>query len=231
MLRPIGSLPPTVYWRRRLLVLAPIVLIAITIYVIVSAGGGGSKKVAGPSSPPAAPVTSHSSTAISSSAPAAPPTKAPTTPVTTPVTTPASTPAKTTASAAVVPKACVAAALSVAAATSAPSYAVGTTPTLYLQVTNIGKVPCIEDLSDSQIEMRVYNGASRVWGSHDCQIAPKTPAETLPINQPVRRSVVWTGLSSQPACAGTRMRVGAGTYTLHVLLAGVEGRTATFTLK
>jgi len=222
MLRPIGSLPPTVYWRRRLMVLAPLVLIAITVYVIVNAGGS-SKPAAGPSTSSSAPGSSApaSSPAGSSSAPT-------TAPSSTPATTPASTPAT---SASVTPKACAAAALSSTAVVSAPSYAVGATPTLYIQVTNIGTVPCLVDLSDSQIEMLVYNGASRVWGSHDCQVAPNTPVVTLPVNSPVSRSVVWTGLSSQPACAGTRVRVGAGTYTLHVRLAGVEGKTATFTLK
>jgi hypothetical protein len=222
MLRPIGSLPPTVYWRRRLMILAPLVLIAITAYVVVNTGGS-SKPTAGPShsSTPAA-VGAQSSASSSHTAPA----------TTAGGSVSSSGSAATThASAPAAPTACARAALSVAAVTSAPSYTIGATPTLYLQVTNIGKLPCIENLSDRQIEMRVYNGASRVWGSHDCQVAPDTAAVTMPINQPVRRSVVWTGLSSQPACAGTRQRVGAGTYTLQVYLGGVEGKTSTFTLK
>ena len=67
-------------------------------------------------------------------------------------------------------------------------------------------------------------------GSHDCAIQPGTAAAVLPVKQPIRREVQWSGLSSQPACAGTRTRVGAGTYTLHALLAGREGATSTFTL-
>jgi hypothetical protein len=222
MLRPIGSLPPTVYWRRRLMILAPLVLIAITAYVVVNTGGS-SKSAASPS---------QSSTPAGGGAqsPASSPHTTPATTTGGSVSSSSSVPT-THASAPATPTACVRAALSVTAVTSAPSYAIGATPTLYLQVTNIGKLPCIENLSDRQIEMRVYNGASRVWGSHDCQIAPDTAAVTMPINQPVRRSVVWTGLSSQPACAGTRQRVGAGTYTLQVYLGGVEGKTSTFTLK
>jgi hypothetical protein len=223
MLRPIGSLPPTVYWRRRLMILAPLVLIAITAYVVVNTGGS-SKPTAGPS---------HSSTPAAAGAQSSgsSPHTAPATTAGGSISSSSSGAATTRASAPAAPTACVRAALSVTAVTSAPSYAIGATPTLYLQVTNIGKLPCIENLSDRQIEMRVYNGASRVWGSHDCQIAPDTAAVTMPINQPVRRSVVWTGLSSQPACAGTRQRVGAGTYTLQVYLGGVEGKTSTFTLK
>ncbi|MEP6598692.1 MAG: hypothetical protein ABJB98_04505 [Actinomycetota bacterium] len=95
---------------------------------------------------------------------------------------------------------------------------------------NAGSAPCVEDLSDQQIELLVYNGQSRVWGSHDCLIQPGTSPETLPVGMAVRRSIVWTGLSSQPQCAGTRQRVGAGSYTLHARLGGVEGATANFTI-
>jgi hypothetical protein len=221
MLRPIGSLPPTVYWRRRLMILAPLVLIAITAYVAINTGGS--------SKPTGAAAHTSTSAGSSSSVVSSPSTAPASTAVQS--TSGSSTAATTHSSVPVSPTACAHSALSVVAVTGAPSYAVGTTPTLYLQVTNIGKLPCVENLSDRQIEMRVYNGASRVWGSHDCQIAPDTAAVTLPINQPVRRSVVWTGLSSQPACAGARQRVGAGTYTLQVYLAGVEGKTSTFTLK
>jgi hypothetical protein len=111
-----------------------------------------------------------------------------------------------------------------------PAYRVGDQPVVMLQVTNSTAVPCVQDLSDTQIELRVYNGESRVWGSHDCQIQPGTADRTLMAGQAVRVSVVWSGLSSQPKCAGTRQRVGAGTYTLYALLAGKEGTAAQFTM-
>ena len=44
---------------------------------------------------------------------------------------------------------------------------------LQLQVTNTGAQPCVQDLADKQVELRVYNGESRVWGSHDCKIAAR----------------------------------------------------------
>jgi hypothetical protein len=97
-----------------------------------------------------------------------------------------------------------------------------------LQVTNTGRAPCVQDLADSQVELRVYNGESRVWGSHDCSIQPGTSERMLAVGAPVRVSIVWSGLSSQPKCAGTRQRVGAGTYTLYALLSGHEGVAAQF---
>jgi hypothetical protein len=108
---------------------------------------------------------------------------------------------------------------------------VGDQPTLALQVVNTGKAPCVQDLADAQVELQVYNGESRVWGSHDCQVQPGTSPQTLPVGMAVRRSVLWTGLSSQPKCAGQRVRVGPGIYTLLVRLSGRLGTTAEFTIK
>jgi hypothetical protein len=107
---------------------------------------------------------------------------------------------------------------------------VGDQPLLELQVTNSGDQPCVQDLADSQIELKVYNGESRVWGSHDCQIQPGVTERTLEVNTPVLVAIPWSGLSSQPACAGTRQRVGAGTYTLYALLSGHTGKAAQFTI-
>jgi hypothetical protein len=129
------------------------------------------------------------------------------------------------------PPDCASAQLKVQAVPKDKSFAVGSKPELMLRATNTGTGPCVQDVSDSKIELRVYNGASRVWGSHDCQIAPGTDPRTMLPNQPATFSITWTGLSSQPGCEGTRQRVGAGTYTLYASLAGKDGTAATFELK
>jgi hypothetical protein len=120
--------------------------------------------------------------------------------------------------------------LSIAAQTQAKRYQVGQQPELEIQVTNTGQAPCVANLSDSEIELLVYNGESRVWGSHDCQVQPGASPLTLTPRQSVRRSIRWTGLSSQPHCAGHRQRVGAGNYTLHAQFGQIDGRTATFSI-
>jgi hypothetical protein len=115
------------------------------------------------------------------------------------------------------------------AASDAKTYPVGAKPVLALIVTNAGTRPCVADLADKQIELRVFAGSARVWGSHDCEIQPGSSKQTIPVGQPIRREIQWSGLSSQPACAGVRQRVPAGTYTVFALLSGREGKTATFT--
>jgi hypothetical protein len=120
--------------------------------------------------------------------------------------------------------------LAVAAVVGKSAYHVGDQPVLELQVTNTGAKPCVQDLADKQIELKVYNGESRVWGSHDCQIQPGTDKMTLAVHTPVRVAVTWSGLTSQAGCKGTRQRVGAGTYTLYAVLSGKTGAAAQFAM-
>jgi hypothetical protein len=202
MLRPTGSLPPTVYWRRRLLLIAAAVLLAaLTVYVVFLSGGDKPK----PSGQSSSGAAGHG-VATRSTKPSHPPTPT------------------------IAPVSCVPSVLRIQAVTQAPRYRVGQEPTLEIQVTNIGTAPCIADLSDAQIELLVYNGESRVWGSHDCKVKPGSKVVTLMAAKQVRRSIVWTGLSSQPKCAGKRQRVGVGNYTLRVRLGRMDGSSKAFTL-
>jgi hypothetical protein len=125
---------------------------------------------------------------------------------------------------------CVPSVLGVAATTDAKQYRLVDRPELEIQVTNTGEAPCVADLSDSQIELLVYNGWSRVWGSHDCKVEPGDSPVTLAPRQTARRSIRWSGMSSQPHCTGTRQRVGLGNYTLHARFGGIDGRTAAFAI-
>lgn len=228
MFHPIGSRPPAVYWRRRLALCAVLGLVLLSAWVLRP---GADKKAA------AAPATTHLSPRSSSGAAVSPSTHATsgqartTNPTTSAEPSKSGRPRPTTAP----PRPCSPAALKVVAVVGRSSYSVGDQPVVMLQVTNAGPVRCVQDLADSQVELRVYNGESRVWGSHDCTIQAGISDHRLAVGQPVRVSVVWSGLSSQPSSqhkcpAGTRQRVGAGTYTLYALLAGREGAAAQFSI-
>lgn len=224
-LRPVGNLPASVYWRRRLLVLVPLLaLVIITFFVALSPGGKDD------ASSPVASTSSLSTPKTSNPASASPSTGA--SPSTSPSTAPSTSAVPTPSASSTAPAvaACVPTSLQVAAVTSAPSYKVGSEPVLSLQVLNTGLKPCAQDLADAQIVLTVYNGDARVWGSHDCKVQPGTAVSTLTPNRPVKLSITWTGLSSQPGCAAQRVRVAAGTYTLKAQLASIVGKPATFTL-
>ena len=224
MFHPVGSEPPSVYWRRRFVLLASvialIVLIVVTVHVLMSddtSSSAAGTTTAGTSqvpSPTPSSTTQHTSSAASSTASA---TKAS-----------GSTSARTSSS--VPPKPCSSSVLGLAASSEKTHYKVGDQPVLSILVTNKGSVPCVQDLADPQIVLRVYNGESRVWGSHDCKVQPGTDDRTLMAGATVRVSIVWSGLTSQPDCTGTRQRVGAGTYTVYASLSGHEGKAAQFTM-
>jgi hypothetical protein len=213
-----------VYWRRRLLLLCGItvllILLVLTVKIAADGGtapprgaghAGAGSTPAGRTThvthPPPRPSTTHTASSTTLSSPSAP-----------------------HSSSSAAPQPCDPAHLKVSAVVGQRSYHVGDQPLLELQVTNPGPLPCVQDLADRQIELRVYNGESRVWGSHDCQIQPGTNPRTLAVNRPVRVAITWSGLTSQPNCAGTRQRVGAGTYTLYAVLSGHTGTATTFTI-
>jgi hypothetical protein len=218
MFSPVGPQPPSVYWRRRLVLVGSvavlIVLLALTVKIAASDGnepasGTGGRTTPGVTTPGSSPSRTHRT----SSAPSTPETSSS-----------SSTPSSPAAAR------CEPDNLAVAAVAGKPTYHVGDQPILELQVTNTGPQPCVQDLADRQIELRVYNGESRVWGSHDCQIQPGTNDKTLAVNRAVRVAITWSGLTSQPNCEGTRQRVGAGTYTLYALLSGKTGKATQFTI-
>ncbi|HZY75839.1 MAG TPA: hypothetical protein VFE40_05940 [Jatrophihabitantaceae bacterium] len=228
MLHPVGSQPPAVYWRRRLVVLAAIVLlfvlVILTAKTMMSGDGGTAAAATGNSHTTQAasdPATGHTAPAGGVAADD---------PSTVSSSTHASAPTSSGASSSAAPAHCTPAQLAVKAVVGKPRYAVGDQPVLTLQVTNTGSAPCVQNVADSQIVLRVYNGASRVWGSHDCQIEPGVDERTLEPDKPAGFSVVWSGLTSQPKCAGTRQRVGAGTYTLYAALSGHDGRATQFVI-
>jgi hypothetical protein len=204
MLQPVGSLPPATYWRRRVAVAALVIGLAALTWYVVFGGPGSSDGKAAP--------TSHSSSSSHSSPPS---------------TTVARTAAKPPPRGA----RCAASALTVAAATGKPAYRVGQEAALYLVATNTSEFSCVQDLSDQHVELTVFTGDVRVWGSHDCQVQPGTAPQRLAPNKPVRVEVIWTGKTSQPGCGGTRLQVQPGTYRLYAALNGTKSAPVTFIVK
>ena len=224
MFFPVGPQPPAVYWRRRLFLAAAVVLVLVLLVLTAKAllrkspsGGTQAAGATTTSSPSPGTATTSGPTGSASPQPTA-------------SSTPLTSPAGRTSALPATPAACSPQQLRLTAVASTSSYQVGDQPVLGLQVTNTAATPCVQDVADSQIELRVYNGASRVWGSHDCKIEPGVIERTFNPGQPAVFTITWSGLSSQPQCAGTRQRVGVGTYTLYASLAGHQATAAQFAI-
>jgi hypothetical protein len=238
MFQPVGPQRASVYWRRRLVLLASVVLILILLITLIRAmtssaapAAVGTSSTSASSTPPRHAATSRVPRQV-------PPIRASTT-VT--VTASATSTATATGSAAASsgspsasksapPQPCASSQLRIAALSAQERYALGSKPVLGMQVTNAGTAPCVQDFSDQQVLLQIYNGQARVWGSHDCGVHPGSNVQTLPAGRPVRVEMTWSGRTSQPHCAGGRERAGVGTYTLYASLAGHPGTAATFTM-
>jgi hypothetical protein len=228
MFHPVGPQPPAVYWRRRFILLAAaialLVLLVLTVHAVRS-NGEGTNGAQGPATPtPTQTAAAPSSSAKKTSS--SPKSSAKSTAKSSGKSSSAAAPRTTAAP----PPKCDVKSLSITSVVGKSTYSVGDTPLLQMQVTNTGSKPCVQDLADQQVEMRVYNGESRVWGSHDCQIQPGTEVRTLAPNMAVRVAITWSGRTSQPGCNGTRQRVGAGTYTLYTALAGRTAKATQFSI-
>ncbi|HEY8300783.1 MAG TPA: hypothetical protein VIG48_02690 [Jatrophihabitans sp.] len=241
MFHPLGDLPQSVYWRRRVAlfgsIIAILVLLVLTVRVLASNGAAPKPAAAGGSSTPrthsSSPPRTHSRSASHSSSTAAGvPSGAPSTGSTgSSGSSGSGGPSASSHSSSTAPAKCAGSQLALSAASSSSSYRVGDQPVLSIVVKNTSATPCVQDLADPQVVMRVYNGESRVWGSHDCKIEPGTNDQTLMPGRAVRVSIVWSGMSSQPNDCANRQQVGAGTYTLYASLSGREGAAAQFVIR
>jgi hypothetical protein len=237
VLQPVGPLPPQVYWRRRLVLLGGVVLLMMLGLAMCSGGSGPSHPAGGAALTSTPTPTGGSGVATITPSPGSAGGPAPGTVPATGSTAPsASTPASTGTVAATPagtgpPGPCPDAVLTVQAGTARPTYRVGETPVLKLSVRNTGLEPCVRDVGPRRQEMLLYDGSTRIWSSNDCYPDGGTDVRTLAPGETVSATVVWSGLSSQPGCAGARTRVQAGSYRLIASVGTAKSKPAPLVLQ
>jgi hypothetical protein len=212
---PVGPLPATVYWRRRLLALtlALVVLGGVGWLAVWLLGGRGDSGAASSgATAPAVPTSALERVVPSLSAVATP--------------TPPSAPAAATAGSQVpvasppvapAPVAggpCTDDMLTVEVRTPGTA-AVGSKPTFQLVVTNVSAVPCVRAFDKPLQEFLLLDPAgARLWGSNDCFPESGTEARTLAPGEVVTVPVVWGGLTSEPTCTAPRNPPAPGSYVV-----------------
>jgi len=220
VLHPVGPLPASVYWRRRAVAFAGMVAVLLLIWAILPGGGGsGPAPAAAVGSPTPSPPSDGATSPDPNGLTASPATDDPGRPADGDASAgggSATTPAPTTRQPPVqpAPKPCDDAQLRLTVSPAQPAYLVGQAPVLRLQVRNVGTVPCTRDLGAALQEVLVYQGAARLWSSNDCYPEGQRDLEVMSPGAVHTFPVIWSGLGSQPKCAGARTRVGAGSYAL-----------------
>ncbi|MGY1600837.1 MucR family transcriptional regulator [Geodermatophilus sp. SYSU D00815] len=209
MLHPVGPLPAAVYWRRRVLVL--------TLLVSVLGGSGwvGHALATG--------RFDAATTTASSTRPAPAGTAAPALERVVPSVAGVRLPEATAAPADAPPPAapvpapggpCSDAMIAVEVRTPGTAPA-GAQTTLELAVVNTSGVPCVRALDKQLQELVLLDAAgARLWGSNDCVPETSSDLRTLAPGEVVTFPVVWTGLTSEPACAAPRVPPPPGSYVV-----------------
>jgi len=253
VLHPVGPLPASVYWRRRAVAFAAVVGVLLLFWAILPGGGdGGGDRAAAVGSPsPSAPATGSDSAdpsvnpggltaspatndpgrAADGDGSAASGSAAGGSAAGGSGTAPAPTSRQPAPQPTTAPKPCPDAELRLVVSPAQPAYLVGQAPVLRLQVRNVGTVACTRDLGAALQEVLLYHGTTRLWSSNDCYPEGERDVEVMQPGVLHTFSVTWSGLSSQPSCAGTRTRVGAGTYALVARLGWLTSPRAPLTLR
>jgi hypothetical protein len=212
VLHPVGKLPASVYWRRRL------VLLGVLVGLLGGGGWGGYLM-----------VTRNASAATSSAAasrPAGTPALERVVPPFTALLTP-SPPAAVIPSVAPrtppAPKAggpCSDAMVGVAVRAPA-TVPVGSKPTFTLVVGNVSAVPCVRALDKGLQEIVLLDAQGhRAWGSNDCFPEASSDHRLLAPHQVVAFPIVWSGLTSSPGCTTPRVPPHPGAYVLRGRIGG-----------
>ncbi|MFI6870598.1 hypothetical protein [Nocardia sp. NPDC050406] len=221
MLEPNGPLPPEIYWRRRLLAIGAIaVALALVLWLAFALlrGGGDDKADAA-----AATSTAETNKAAGSSS-GAPESKS--------GSPSASANASASARPAAQGKQCPDQSLAVKVTVGQPTYKTGEQPVFGIVITNISSTACERDMGSGlqQISVSSLDGQRRMWASTDCYPDGTPDVRTLNPGQQAAFTVTWSGSSSQPNCAGERVPVPPGPYTVVAQLGSVRSSPEPFNI-
>jgi hypothetical protein len=229
VLHPVGPLPASVYWRRRMLVSATVVVVLLLAWTALSGGGDSPRDTAAAVGSPT--PSGGTPTSLAATPPAgdrggagggagAGPAETAAAPSPTPGTAPPPS------------QPCSDSALQLRVLPERPAYRVGEEPVLDLVVRNVSTVACVRDLGAAHQEVLLYDGRNRrLWSSNDCYPGGTKDPQVLGPGDSASFSVTWSGLSSQPRCAGERTRVGAGSYALVGRLGSLISRRSPLALR
>ncbi|WP_174184851.1 hypothetical protein [Nocardia barduliensis] len=215
MLEPNGPLPPEIYWRRRAFAIGVLVVaLALVIWVVLAVARGGDSpgdaKAAGSSSVAAKPVD----------AAAKPPGES----------GPPKTSAAATSGAAAGP--CPDQSLAIKVTVEQPTYKTGEQPVFGIVITNISAVACTRDMGSGlqQVSVHTLDGQRRLWSSTDCYPDGQPDVRTMSRGEQAAFTVTWSGTTSQPNCAGERVQVPPGPYSVIAQLGSVRSMAEPFNI-
>ena len=208
LLRPVGDLPPSVYWvRRALLALAAIVVLVVLFRVL-----GGGPEPAASSGPLQSPTTTPTSTPSVSDASTGPPGTARSNGSETPAARTSTTPKDDGR--------CAAGAVRVSVVPVARTVAVGRPLNLHVSLSTGGAAGCAATVDAEQLVVTVISGKDRIWTSSHCVKAIPKATLALDAGKPSTTTVTWDGHRSVATCPANQAAAKPGTYVVQAAYSG-----------
>ncbi len=206
VLRPVGDLPASVYWVRRLLLLLVALAVAALVWWLLPGGDGDTAE------------------------PVAAPSVSPTPSATTTSPSPSPKPSKTKSKE---PKAqeCQDSAIEVTVDADAESYPPARSPSFTFAVENVSDERCQRDVGQSANELRVTSGGSQVWSSDDCNPGGEEAVDNLKPGDRFVQTVTWPRVESSEGCPTPEPDAAPGTYQVIARNGDVLSEPAVFVLE
>ncbi|ROQ37216.1 hypothetical protein EDF46_2669 [Frondihabitans sp. PhB188] len=208
---PVGSKPPSVYWRRRALVLGALVVLLLVIVLIAVRPGAGTS-----ASPTPSPSASAAASTKASPAPAA-------------SSKPSAAAAPKPSATAAPSGTCDAAQISLKPIADASSYSSLEQPKISMSITNTSTTACALDLGSAEQVLSITSGAETYWSSKDCQVAGTHQKITITAGQTLKTpAITWDRTrSSTKTCDSSRSSVPAegASYHLSVSVGAIDSST------
>lgn len=192
----VGPLPAAVYWRRRAVVLGAVLLLVLAVSYTCS----GPKATSQPSPTASAKASPKSSPVVQPAGLVSPA-------ASDPVTVASPYP---TVDASVDPRACTDAELRITAKPVSTSVSRGENLVIYLYIKNISDRACTRDIGPDLQELRIVEGAEKIWSSDDCGTARGQNVRNFVPNFEVSYNVDWNGKMSTSCTGSGASRAPAG---------------------
>jgi hypothetical protein len=217
LLRPVGHLPPGVYWFRRALVLGVLVVVVVLLARVFGGGGGGDQQNSAATGPEQNP----------SSGPPPTPAGTPSGDRTTgdPTPRPGRTPQSAAPSTPTTPEdlKCAGTDVRIAVLPAARSIKSGGSLNFAVQLSAAGD-ECKATVDPTLLSLTISSGNDQIWTSTQCEQAIPRAVLVVAKGKDSTSTVVWNGRRSAPGCLPGQPVAKPGTY---VAKAAYDGRAST----
>ena len=212
LLRPVGDLPPNVYWVRRALLAVAAIVILVLLFGVV--GGGNDQKPTAASAPADTPSATFSIPAES----AGPPGTLTTTPSGSASPSSSSTPPRTKPTKD--DGRCTAGSVLVSVAPSARRVSTGRPLNVQVSLATPRADGCAAAVDPARLVVTVTSGKDRIWTTAHCGKAIPRATLALAAGKPSTTTVTWDGRRSAANCPANQSTARPGTYVVQAVYAG-----------